>query len=66
MEVTISISKFSKYKLFIQANPMTAIVEGFRYALLGTGNFSWQSLGYSFGFMVVLLFFGIINATSGD
>jgi len=49
-----------KYKIYIQANPMTAIVEGFRYALLGTGNFSWQSLGYSFCFMVVLLFFGII------
>jgi homopolymeric O-antigen transport system permease protein len=49
-----------KYKPYILANPMTAIVEGFRYALLGTGNFSWLNLGYSFGFMVVLLFFGII------
>lgn len=49
-----------KYKLFIQANPLTAIVEGFRYALLGTGDFSWQSLGYSFGFMVLLLFAGVV------
>jgi len=49
-----------KYKLLILANPLTPIVEGFRYALLGQGNFSWFSLGYSFGFMLVLLFLGII------
>lgn len=49
-----------KYKVYILANPLTAIIEGFRYALLGTGNFSWASLGYSFGFMIVLLFVGII------
>ncbi len=49
-----------KYKLLILANPLTPIVEGFRYALLGAGNFSWYSLSYSFGFMVVLLFVGIV------
>lgn len=49
-----------RYKLFILANPMTSIVEGFKYALLGTGNFSWANLGYSFTFMVVLLFVGVI------
>lgn len=49
-----------KYKPFIMANPMTSIVEGFKYALLGTGNFSWYNLGYSFTFMVILLFIGII------
>lgn len=49
-----------KYKPFILANPMSSIVEGFKYALLGTGNFSWYNLGYSFTFMVVLLFVGVI------
>lgn len=49
-----------KYKAYILANPMTSIVEGFKYALLGTGNFSWANLGYSFTFMVVLLFVGVI------
>jgi lipopolysaccharide transport system permease protein len=49
-----------KYKAFILANPMTSIVEGFKFALLGTGNFSWGNLGYSFAFMVVLLFAGVI------
>jgi lipopolysaccharide transport system permease protein len=49
-----------KYKAFILANPMTSIVEGFKYALLGTGNFSWANLAYSFVFMLVLLFAGVI------
>lgn len=50
----------NKYRLLIMANPMTPIVEGFRYAFLGTGNFSWMSLCYSFGFMIVLLIIGVI------
>ena len=49
-----------KYKAFILANPMTSLVEGFKYALLGTGNFSWANLAYSFVFMLVLLFAGVI------
>ena len=49
-----------KYKIFILANPITPIVEAFRYALLGSGTFSWWHLSYSAGFTLVLLFFGII------
>ena len=44
----------------ILANPMTAIVETFRYATLGQGYFSWAALGYSFAFMLVLLFFSVV------
>lgn len=49
-----------KYKIFIQANPLTPILEGFKYAFLGAGDFSWQALAYSGGFMTILLFMGII------
>ncbi|MCX7097832.1 MAG: ABC transporter permease [Methylococcales bacterium] len=49
-----------KYKIFIQANPLTPILEGFKYAFLGAGHFSWDALGYSGGFTAVLLFFGLI------
>lgn len=49
-----------KYKMLIMANPITSIVESFRFAFLGTGNFSWWHLGYSFGFMVVVLLVGIV------
>jgi lipopolysaccharide transport system permease protein len=41
-------------------NPITAIVETFRFATLGTGTFSWLQLGYSFVFMCVSLGVGII------
>lgn len=49
-----------KYKAFILANPMTPIVEGFKYALLGSGSFSWANLLYSMVFMSILLFVGIV------
>ena len=40
-------------------NPMTAIIETFKYGAYGAGEFSWLSLAYSTGFMVVLLIIGI-------
>lgn len=49
-----------KYKVFILANPITPIMEGFREALFGTGTFHPIHLVYSFSFMLVVLFFGII------
>ena len=44
----------------MQLNPLTGIVEFFKYGMLGVGNHEWWMLGYSFGFMVVLLAIGII------
>ncbi|MDF9798366.1 lipopolysaccharide transport system permease protein [Catalinimonas alkaloidigena] len=49
-----------KYKFLITANPMTPIIEGFRYALLGAGSFNLAQLGYSLIFTLVLLIAGII------
>ena len=46
-------------RILILANPMTSIIEAFKYATLGQGFFSWIALGYSFFFMGVLLLFGI-------
>ena len=43
-----------------QLNPMTSIIETFKYGALGVGVFSWGALLYSAIFMVVLLFVGII------
>lgn len=48
-----------KYRWLIVANPMSAIVETFRYGFFGTGTFSWAYLGYSAGFMLVLLLTGM-------
>jgi lipopolysaccharide transport system permease protein len=41
-------------------NPVSPIVEAFRYALMGTGTFNWWYLGYSFVFMCVVLGIGIV------
>jgi lipopolysaccharide transport system permease protein len=40
-------------------NPMTAIIETFKYGAYGAGQFSWQALGYSAAVIVVLLVIGI-------
>ncbi len=46
----------AKYKWLLELNPMTALIETFRYGFLGKGSFSWLSLGYSalvtFGLMI--------------
>jgi lipopolysaccharide transport system permease protein len=41
-------------------NPLTPVFEAFKYGMLGVGEFSWWQLGYSFGFMIVLLMIGIV------
>jgi lipopolysaccharide transport system permease protein len=47
-------------RTLILANPMTSIIEAFKYATLGQGYFSWFALCYSFLFMSVLLLFSIV------
>jgi lipopolysaccharide transport system permease protein len=51
--------KFEKYMWLIQANPVTSVIETFKYGFLGQGTFSWIGLSYSFLFMIVILLFGI-------
>lgn len=41
-------------------NPVTSIIETFKFGAFGIGVFSWGALVYSFVFMILLLFFGII------
>lgn len=47
------------YKLALY-NPFTPILEGFKYAFLGAGQFSWLSLGYSAVVAAILLVSGIV------
>jgi lipopolysaccharide transport system permease protein len=49
-----------KYKWIILANPVTSIIETFKYAMLGVGEFNWLYLGYSLVFTIVLFFIGLI------
>ncbi len=41
-------------------NPVTGIIEAFKYGALGVGMFDWGMLAYSFGFMVFVLAIGIV------
>ncbi len=49
-----------KYRWIIAANPMTELIETFRYGFLGRGSFSWPALGYSTFVTIVFLIIGTI------
>lgn len=48
------------YRWLVLINPVTSIVETFKFATMGVGSFSWAQLGYSFGFMVFILLVGVV------
>lgn len=50
----------TEYRKFIELNPMTGIIEAFRYAFLGKGEFTLWSIGYSTCVTLVLLTLGIL------
>ena len=52
--------KYPQYKIYLLANPITSIIEAFKYAFLGVGEFNWMYLSYSLVFTIVLFFLGII------
>jgi lipopolysaccharide transport system permease protein len=50
----------AQFQPLIKANPLTPIVETFRYAFLGAGEVNIPNLSYSAVFMVIVLVVGII------
>lgn len=57
----LSFLKDNKFASWIEWNPLTPIVEAFRYALFQEGSFTAGSLLYSTGFIVVVLFIGLLT-----
>ncbi len=49
-----------KYKIYIIANPVSPIVETFKYSLLGAGTVNFMHLLYSTIFTIVILSLGIL------
>ena len=49
-----------QYQWIILANPMTPVIEAFRFAFLGAGTVDINHLLYSFGFMLVVVIIGSI------
>lgn len=47
-------------KLLMKLNPVTGVIETFKYAFLGVGEFSWGLLAYSAGFAVIVLAIGVV------
>jgi lipopolysaccharide transport system permease protein len=56
----LSYLKTKSYKWLIDINPISSIVEAFRYALFGKGSYSVMGLEYAAGFMVVVMIVGIL------
>jgi len=48
----------TKFRWIVEWNPLTPIVETFKYCLFGKGTFTMRSLSYSIGFMIVVVFLG--------
>lgn len=49
-----------QYRSWIEFNPMTGIIEAFRFGFLGSGTFSVELLGYSTLFTLVVLGLGVV------
>lgn len=49
-----------RYKFWLMLNPVSPIIEAFKYIFLGTGYYNSQALIYSFSFMILLVLFSVI------
>lgn len=56
----LSYAREKGYSNLVELNPMTGIIEAFRYAFMGKGEFTIWSLGYSTLMTVIILFIGVI------
>ena len=50
----------AKLKFYLLLNPLSSVVETFRYIFTGVGEYHWHYLFYSFMFMLVVLTIGIM------
>lgn len=48
------------YKKFVLYNPVSPLIEAFRYGFTGSGTFSWHGMLYSAIFAVSALIIGVI------
>jgi lipopolysaccharide transport system permease protein len=58
--LSVAEAKYPAYSWLVKFNPITAIIETFRYSLLGKGSFSWELMGYSLIITVIILITGTI------
>ncbi len=58
--LSTAIENYPAYAWLIAYNPMTPLIETFRYGFLGQGAFSWFSFGYTTLLSLLILLFGIV------
>lgn len=58
--LSVALQRFPKFAWIIAYNPLTPIIETFRYGFLGSGSFNWQSLGVCAVITIVVTLTGII------
>lgn len=51
---------YPQLKIYLLANPITSIIEAFKYAFLGVGEFNWYYLLYSLVFTIVAFIIGLL------
>lgn len=57
-----------KYRWIIELNPMTSIIETFRYGIMGIGSINWFNITYTIVFTICIFILGtlIFNKTEKD
>lgn len=50
----------SSIAMIVEYNPLTQIIEGFRYLMLNTGTFSWFGFFYTLGVSIILFLIGLV------
>jgi lipopolysaccharide transport system permease protein len=58
--LSVAQAKYPAYSWLIKFNPVTAVIETFRYGFLGRGSFSWDLIGYSLTTTIITLLVGTI------
>ncbi|MEP6260325.1 MAG: ABC transporter permease [Gillisia sp.] len=53
-------NKMPDYAWIVEYNPLTHIIEGFRYMILDTGSFSWVGFSYTLVIAILLFLIGLI------
>ena len=58
--LSIVVKKYPAYSWIIKYNPITAVIETFRYGFFGKGSFDWELLSYSVIIILIILTAGTL------
>lgn len=53
-------NKMPDWVWLVKYNPLTQIIEGFRFMILNTGTFTWEGLFYTLFLSIIIFLFGLV------